>query len=325
MAKVTEKYKKDEFNELFLEKFNLSLADLEKEYIAAQESSVSDQPILFICGAPRSGTTLITQVLAKTGVFNYIDNFAARFWRAPFVALYIEKLIGLRDLPGNTGFTFESEFGRTSGILEPHEFAYFWEYWLQPEGSNHVIPLAHLKEIDVKGLRKEINAMLNVYNIPLFFKSIWFMGNPLLAYRLFPHAYFVIIKRDILSNALSILNSRTQYHGNEKEWFSLKPANYEKLKILPTEYQIIGQIKGIYNDIETQSSSFPEKTITITYEELCNDPVEIVKRIAKKFGFKKHDSLNLQSRLPKKFISGNSSYTSVFLEKFKDALKKVSY
>jgi hypothetical protein len=321
MSRITEKYRKDKIDETFLKKFNLSLADLEKEYISAHKPS--DQPVLFICGAPRSGTTLITQVLARTGHFNYIDNFVARFWRVPFVGFYIEKLIGLRDLFDNKDFTFKSDFGRTSGILDPHEFSYFWEYWLRPEGPNHVILLSHLKKIDVKGLRKEINAILNFYNMPLFFKNVWFMGNPSLAYKLFPHAFFIIMKRDVLSNALSILKARIQYHGNEKKWFSLKPTNYKKLKNMPTEYQIIGQIKGIYNDIETQSSGFRERTMVITCEELCNDPVKIVKRIANKFRLNKHDTFALQNRLPKSFISNKISYTSAFFKKFEDALKNV--
>lgn len=321
MARVTEKYRKDKIDEKFLKKFNSSLADLEKEYIASQKPS--DLPVLFICGAPRSGTTLIGQVLARTGVFNYIDNFVARFWRAPFVGLYIEKLIHLRELLDDKGNSFTSDLGRTPGILDPHEFSYFWEYWLRPESPHHVIPLHHLKKIDVKGLRKEINAILNFYNMPLFFKNVWFMGNPSLAYKLFPHAYFIIMKRDILSNALSIMRSRIQYHGSEKAWFALKPTNYEKCKHLPPEYQIIGQIKGVYNDIEAQSSRFSERAIQITCEELCNDPVKTVKKIAKKLNIKKYDTFSLKNRLPKNFVSKEYPSTAVFLKRFEEALKNV--
>jgi hypothetical protein len=321
MACITEKYRKDKMEEQFLKTFNSSLADLEKKYTASRKPS--DQPVLFICGAPRSGTTILTQVLARTGLFNYIDNFVARFWRAPFVGLYLEKLIRLRELPENAGFSFKSDLGRTSGILDPHEFSYFWECWLRPEGPNHVIPLHHLKKIDAKGLRKEINAIVNFCNLPVFFKNVWFMGNPALAYKLFPHSYFIIVKRDIVANALSIRRSRIKYYGDEKEWFALKPANYEKLKKLPPEHQIIGQIKGIYNDIEAQSSRFPERTISITCEELCSDPVKIVKRIAKKLNIKKIDTLSLQNRLPKNFTPNKFPYASDVLKKFENALENV--
>jgi hypothetical protein len=224
-------------------------------------------------------------------------------------------------LPENAGFSFKSDLGRTSGILDPHEFTYFWEYWLRPEGPNHVIPLHHLKKIDAKGLRREINDIVNFRNLPVFFKNVWFMGNPALAYKLFPHAYFVIVKRDIVANALSIRRSRIQYHGDEKGWFSVKPTNYEKLKKLPPEHQIIGQIKGIYKDIEAQSARFPERTISITCEELCSDPVKIVKGIAKKLKIKKCDTLSIRSRLPKNLIPNKFPYTSGLLKKYEDALK----
>lgn len=317
MTDFAERYKKNEREELFLKKFNSTLAGLEKEYIADQR--LSDRPVIFVCGAPRSGTTLLTQVLAGTGLFNYIDNFTARFWRAPFIGLKIEKILGLRNLHGSTGFSFTSDFGRTSGITGPHEFAYFWEHWLKPETSHHVIPVSHLKKIDIDGLRNEIQAILSLYNKPLFFKSIWFLSNPLLSYRLFTNVYFIFITRDLLSNALSILNARVKYLGDENKWFSVLPLNYSELKGKPVEVQALEQIKSINDEINKQAEDFPEKVIRITYEELCGNPVDTILKISDYIGIKDIDIHSVRQKLPSSFTLKNMPDSSEALKRFKDA------
>jgi LPS sulfotransferase NodH len=318
MPKRTERYQKNIADELFLKKFNISLFDLEKEYAVSQKQS--SQPVLFICGAPRSGTTLITQVLARTDVFNYVDNFVARFWRAPFVGFYLEKLIGLRQMLRKIGYSFTSEFGRTHGILDPHEFVYFWEYWLQPTSRHHIIPVHHLERIDVHGLRNEINAMLNSYNKPLFFKSVWFLSNPLLAYKLFSSVYIIFITRDLLTNALSILDARKEYHGDKNEWFSVRPTNFARLKKYPVERQITEQIKRINNEILEQTKDFPERIINITYEELCNNPLKTILKIADHIGIKNIDIKTIRKRIPQRFALHKSMASKETVKRFEKAL-----
>jgi LPS sulfotransferase NodH len=320
MPGVVVKYRKTKDEESFLKKFNASLIDLEKEYIASVKPS--DQPLLFVCGAPRSGTTLITQALARTGLFNYVDNFVARFWRSPIVGLSLEKSMGLRTMQEEAEPSFASEYGRTPGITEPHEFSYFWEYWLKPDTPHHIIPVTHLGRIDSKGLRDEINAILNFYNKPVFFKSIWFLSNPLLAYRLFDNVYFIYINRDLISNVLSILNTRKMYHGDVNQWFSVRPLNYREFLHSPVEIQAVEQVRSINNEIIQQTGEFPEKVIHVTYEELCNDPVKVVMKITDHIGLKDIDVRTVRRRLPGKFDSKNRQYSTRAVARIKKAMQK---
>jgi hypothetical protein len=249
-----------------------------------------------------------------------VDNFVARFWRAPFVGFYMEKIVDLRKTFQKTGCTFTSEFGRTQGILDPHEFEYFWNYWLQPNSQHHIIPIRHLERIDVHGLRNEINAMLNSYNKPLFFKSIWFLSNPLLAFKLFSHVYIIFITRDLLSNALSILDARKEYHGDENEWFSVRPTNFARLKKRPAEIQITEQIKMINNEILKQTKDFPGRIINITYEELCAKPRKTILKITDHIGIKKIDMTTIRKRIPCRFALHKSRVSKETLKRFKKAL-----
>lgn len=321
MTESISQHRKNRHDENVLKEFNSALADLEKKYVTNQ--SKSSLPIVFICGAPRSGTTLLSQVLASTGMFNYIDNFIARFWQSPYIGFYLEKILGLRNKWNEKGRTFESEFGKTVGLLDPHEFTYFWEHWLKPSTPHHIISTDHIDMIDIGGLNNEINAMLNSYNNPIFFKNIWFLSNPKLAYALFDNVYFIFIKRDIIENALSIYNARIIYNGNENAWFSVKPSNYSDLDNLPPEHQIIGQIKSINRELMTQKNDFPGRVLDVQYEELCSNPFDIVKSVAKHIGIERHIIHSLSNPLPHAFPRRKRSVPSDLINKFKSATESV--
>lgn len=320
MSKLSERYRKDEREESFLEQFNNALTKLEEKYLENQKEV--NQPVIFICGAPRSGTTLIGQVLAKTKIFNYVTNFTARFWRTPYIGFYLEKILRLREF--DSGHSWESDFGRTSGVLGPHEFSYFWEYWLKPNPENDMLPESKLYEIDVDGLRKEINAIINVYGKPVFFKNKLFFINLSFLSRIFKNAFFVVTTRDPLSNALSLYEARKQYFGSEDGWFSAKPANYGDLKKLPVEKQIAGQIFTIYSEIKKQEESIKDRIIYIKYETLCSKPAHTVKHILDSIQLVDVDLSELRLRLPEKFTIEDITerYPSELIKRFESALKE---
>ena len=78
-------------------------------------------PILFICGTPRSGTTILCQSLAYAGELGTITNLIARFASNPRLGVLLHQAL---DQPKT--FTGRSDFGRTEGLTEPHEFGLGW-------------------------------------------------------------------------------------------------------------------------------------------------------------------------------------------------------
>ena len=62
-------------DEKFLEQLNASLAVAHFDDVV---ESNFDKPIIYIVGAPRSGTTLVHQILAVSLPFGYVTNIAAR-------------------------------------------------------------------------------------------------------------------------------------------------------------------------------------------------------------------------------------------------------
>src|ERR1051326_495618 len=56
-----------------------------------QDFQAPIHPVTFVLGPPRSGTTVTGQLIARSGLFGFISNFAARFWGAPALGLRIER------------------------------------------------------------------------------------------------------------------------------------------------------------------------------------------------------------------------------------------
>ena len=140
-SRRTNKYSKDEELEKFLDVLNRQLEMLEPVY---RKNLARGKPVIFILGLHRSGATLITQAIAKALEVGYINNFVARFWLAPVTGIRLSKNL-LKD---KKEIGFESDFGKTHGIAEPHEFSYFWHHWFKMEDMPPYNPEETAKEIN---------------------------------------------------------------------------------------------------------------------------------------------------------------------------------
>lgn len=237
-------------------------------------------PIIFIAGLPRSGTTLLMQALIAAFEVGYISNLIARFWEAPYVGALLASDLRRRKKREHIGF--ESELGATYGYDGPHEFGFFWQRWF-PYNETHQPQEKDLQTADFDLLRKELAAIESVFNAPLAFKNpIVFNLNIEVLAKVLPKAVFVICQRDHIYIAQSLLLSRLKYHGRKDTWFSVKPKEYVKLKARPYPEQIAGQIYYTERRLQESLVNIPSsRYITVEYLDLCKDPVHELKRVQK--------------------------------------------
>lgn len=271
----TPEYRKDPKQEQRLKDLNALLAPLEERLISRFDKP--RLPLVFIVGAPRSGSTLIAQVLAQTDVFSYVSNFAARFWMVPYVGMLIEEALGIRKTQDVQSFV--SRFGVTEGWTGPHEFGYFWSLWFH-FGETHKLGSKELAEIDGDTLQKELAALESVYNKPLFFKNLTCGMQMSFLAELFEKSIFVLCRRHPIYNMQSLLLSRGKVLGDKQYWFSLRPKEYPELLSLSLYEQIAGQIYYTLKDIEASSSSLsPVRFLQVKYDDLCSQPRAEVSRV----------------------------------------------
>jgi len=279
-GKMADEFKKNlKLEELLLE-INAYLDVIsEHEIDSFKKNNEPQYPSLFIVGVPRSGTTLLSQWLAASNEFCYPSNFISRFFRAPFFGAMIQELLFNKDFDykGELStsiqrLSFDSDVGKTKGILEPHEFWYFWRrFFSLPD-----IPISHSafsKKANFNGFHLDIQRFQQVFKKPFFVKALIMNPYILPLVKSNNKSLIVYIKRNDFANMDSLLRIRKKYFGSEDEWFSFKPKEYFLLKGESNIRQVAGQSFFIKKSIEHQLAEIDEsQKWIIGYEDLCKNP-----------------------------------------------------
>lgn len=266
----------DDGFEALLAEANRAWAPLEAALI--RDAPPPTHPLLVICYPPRSGSTLLGQLLARSGAFHYVTNFMARFWEAPYLAGLLEKRLGLRQagLPAEV----TSRYGVTESPLDPHEFGFFWNHWLTFQDGSHRIDLDRMTPEKTAGLRQELRAIRALYDQPCFLKSDLVGLNPGFFHRHCEQVMFVVLRRERPYIAQSIYQARLDLYGRPDVYWSTRPSNgvHRRTDLSPAE-QIALQVQGIYDDICHDLEAAGAAWIEVQYERLCEQPQHEVERL----------------------------------------------
>jgi LPS sulfotransferase NodH len=275
---LSRQFSKDPSEEDFLERLNGLLAPHEEaEYLNLEE----ELPTLHVIGAPRSGTTLLYQLVASGLDVGYVNNLVAAFWRAPVTGLRLSRKL---RLDGES--SFDSSFGRTRAIQEPHEFGYFWNHHLRyPDLSER--PEGHEDAIDWQALRRVIVNMAHADGRPIAFKPMLLVWHLEAMLRHMPRTCYVWIRREQRDTALSLLKMRQSVRGSYDAWASLRPR--ADLDGEPPWRQVAAQVVLLERAIEEAARRLgPEHLLPVRYERLCARPAAVLAEVRELLGSKGH-------------------------------------
>ncbi|MFO7571790.1 MAG: sulfotransferase [Gaiellaceae bacterium] len=267
-----DEFAKDPADEALLATLNAALA-------AAEDSAYLDlpetYPTLHVVGVPRSGTTLLYQVVAAGLEIGYVNNLVAAFWRAPVLGVRLSRKLGLDRFEPS----FDSTFGRTRGVGEPHEFGYFWNHHLRYPGLSG-LPDGHEDRIDWGRLRTVIVNMAHWSRAPVAFKPMLLTWHLERMAREMSRTCFVWIRRDLHATALSLLEMRRSLFGSYDAWASLRPHGPDWLAGEPPWRQVAAQVVVLERTIEAAVASLgSESVLEVAYEDLCTDPKGTLERV----------------------------------------------
>ena len=308
-----EAYKSEQFRSN--DKLNALLSELKDLLFPVQMvincPSQPQWPVGCIIGNPRSGSTLLLQFMASTGVFSYPTNVLTRFAYAPYIGALIQKMLfdSKYDFHGDfadiqSQINFASDLGKSKGALATNEFQHFFRNYM-PNFDVEWLNDDALKKVDCKALAKGLASIEKAFNQPFVTKANILQYNLEFFDREISFLFYMYIKRVPIFIMQSILISREKYYGTRDIWLSVKPKEYEQLKDMDLYHQIAGQVYFTEMVIENGLRCVSDRNqLTIKYESLCEDPKAVYKRIVEKYSVLGCD-LNPEYNSPKSFVCGN--------------------
>ncbi|MBE9207149.1 sulfotransferase [Nostoc sp. LEGE 06077] len=272
-------FQRNQFEEEILQNLNQLLIPLQNKFENQPVVQVNE-PIILILGTQRSGSTLLSQILASRLNIGYPSNLMARFYETPAVGAFMQRiLIGDRF---HECRQYKSQHGVTNRIEEPHEFGYFWSRHLGVCDDVHEPDEQDLEKVNLEKLTEELNAIVNVFAQPVIFKCLlcdFFI--PVL--NQIPNVFFIDLQRNLVDVAESVWRVRQERLGSVDKWWSFRTRNYPTLKELPPEQQIAGQLLATRHSITRDLAQVSnERKMVISYEELVQAPEVIIDSFVKK-------------------------------------------
>lgn len=304
--KRTETFSRNLELEALLKDLNASLGACERKLL--DPPPAWRFPLVLIMGPMRSGTTLLMQWLANTGLAAYPSNLLSRFYEAPVIGAKIQLLLTdarynfrdeLSDMAG--GVAYDSENGKTKGALAPNEFWYFWRRFL-PEPVRDVWTDEELRRtMDVETLKAELAGIMDVFDKPFAAKAMLFNYHIPLLDSVLERVLFVRMRRDPTANVASVLDARRRQFGTDSAWYSFMIPEYGRLENLEPVEQVAGQVYFMDRAVDAGLSVVAEeRKLVVDYEAFCANPEKLYHELSSRLGLEMENYCG-----PKRFEASN--------------------
>lgn len=233
-------------------------------------------PVLFVVGAPRSGTTLLMQWLAASGAVAWPSNLISRFYAAPYLGARVQQLLvdprfNYRDELATVvePAAFSSDLGKTQGLLQPNEFWYFWRRFFPVQWPQRLSD-DEMRQSDSAGFVRGLAAIEAAFAKPFAAKALLLQFNIAFLAEILPNAIFISVERDPMANASSLLAARRRYWNDESKWYSVRPPGFESLLGMQPLEQVAGQVLLTQSSIRRQLSDLSDcRKVHVRYEAFC--------------------------------------------------------
>ena len=248
-----------------------SLGALEQLFIA-HDTQLTFAPI-FIVAPPRSGSTLLYQLIARYFRVCYFSNTMTRFPGSPVCLARVLSLIGGCTPPDD----YRSEYGVTEGGGSPTDGTKIWRRWF-PDDPQYV-GTGVLSGQKIREIRNTVAMLQKSFRAPFVSKTQRNNVRILALAEAFPEAKFIRLHRDNIYIVQSILRAiRNEGHNL---WFSARPSRYKEIASEDIVEHVCEQIHYLKEDVDRDSKAVGlDRFLDLDYEELCRDPIKVMASIS---------------------------------------------
>lgn len=210
---------------------------------------------IFIIGSPRSGSTVLYQILTHTLDCLYIDNLIYAFFNnLPFGFWLSNKLF-----KNSSHNSFDSEFGNTKKMHSPSECGGFWYRWFPRDRD--FINCDEFLMSSMEEIRYNLYVIMNKYEKNIIFKNLNAGQRIRVLHKIFPDAKFIFIRRDPFYTVQSLLKAWEKNNEPGKKWWSVKPSNYNELIDLPLCEKLVAQVFYLERQILEDLKNVPAQNV----------------------------------------------------------------
>jgi hypothetical protein len=257
---------------LALTPLDVALEPFEARRLRSAGSSML--PLILVVGSSRAGTTLVYQVLAQYLPVTYFSNLSSLFPRSPLTATRLFQ----RRIPA-AGGRLHNYYGNTAGLAGPNDAFHIWNRWL---GNDRYRAPEALPEEAVASMRRFFAAWTGTFGRPLLNKNNRNADCVGLLGRTLPEAFFVVVRRNPVDVAQSLLLAREAVQGDKRRKWGVRSYDQETPSD-PLGYvesvcrQVLEVERTLQEDLRTLDAA---RVIEVRYEEFCADPARQLERIS---------------------------------------------
>lgn len=246
------------------------------------DASIWDQPVLhtsrypqpiFIVSPPRTGSTLLYQLLIQQYQCAYISNLMAAFPK------YMIRLC--RRWPavaqGHGRDVRTAYYGYVPGFFGPSEAGMILRRWFDDQATPR----------HDEAVRRTFDAIAMITGAPALLKNLNNSLRIAKIRQILPDSRFIVIRRDPRFTAQSILLARRAINRDPREWWSVEVPGYRKVLSEDPIYQCLWQILEIEATVSKGLADAGPRAVEVSYEAMCQQPGEILSMIGERFELRK--------------------------------------
>jgi hypothetical protein len=260
---------------------------VERQYYKSK--GMTDLPLIFVCGASRTGTTVASQILIKYLPVGYLSNVIALFPRSPIIStLLFDRFLNKQAI------NYRSYYGKSSYFSGPNEGFFLWNRWMKADKDGVRCLLMEDKKEE---MARFFHAYLSVLGKPLLHKHNDLSMCASAVAEALLKAHFICMTRDPAYLAQSLLIARTEIQGGIHIRYGVHDPH------LPESDDYVEDVcrQVLFHErlLRTQEKRIgPQRFWIVSYEEFCAKPYELVKRVSEHILGKALDSKASNMTLP---------------------------
>lgn len=227
-------------------------------------------PAIIVFALPRSGSTVTYQAVCHGLAVNYLSNLWHLLYQLPLLGGWASGRVAQSHCSD-----FKSQHGFVPGLSGPAEGLQFWRRWLDCGLVD--------KDCDTLSVSKRHSRAKYLQSVLVALArsgrpfATAYLGHTLVPDRVdqsFPGSVLIRLRRDPVSNALSLLKS---LRASGSDWFSVKPRECENLGSASDHERVAAQVYWLNRRLDEATCS--ESMLVIHYEDLCENPDREISRI----------------------------------------------